>query len=118
MAQSEDFPKRFRQRLAQLDLRYADLLRYGVAAYPTLKRWNDGDTQPAGRKLERLCEVLGCTDAWLLRGEGNPPGTGGMAHCHCSGCADLRAFAQLSEAPPTPSQWRVIRQSLLQQQHI
>jgi phage repressor protein C with HTH and peptisase S24 domain len=60
---------RIQQRMAELDLSQADLMRSTGAARGTVSGWVNGSNNPSAKHIEALSKALKTTSHWLLTGE-------------------------------------------------
>ena len=60
---------RIQQRMTELDLSQADLMRSTGAARGTVSGWVNGSNNPSAKHIEALSKALKTTSHWLLTGE-------------------------------------------------
>lgn len=60
---------RITQRMAELGIKQADIMRKTGAGRATISSWVDGKTEPSAKYLPKLAEVLKCNSDWLVSGQ-------------------------------------------------
>lgn len=71
-ASPTEVAERIRQRMVDLDLTQADLVRLTGASKGTVSKWLSGVNIPSGKFVSAVVRALKTNSAWLYDGTGNP----------------------------------------------
>lgn len=68
----KDIADRIQERMLEVGIKQADILRATGAGKATISGWVKGTTKPSSEYLTPLANALKCNTNWLLTGNGNP----------------------------------------------
>lgn len=60
---------RITQRMAEVGIKQADIVRKIGAGRSTISNWVSGETKPSAEYIAKLAEVLKCNSDWLVSGQ-------------------------------------------------
>ena len=95
--EKESGGERIRQRRKALKLTQQALANGIGVSHVAVSQWEKEETVPRGEHLLRLAELLQCSAAWIIDGDGQPFASTHASRSHCRAAGHAGAGRGLAE---------------------